>query len=63
MPMMMTKGKKAIRPPPPAACAIKDKFSGEDNKDIDATPFSRFDQRFANLRGQKFRSRHFQSLM
>src|SRR5260221_11509885 len=50
--MMITKGKKAIRPPAPAPWAIKDKFSGEDNKDIAATPSSHYNNHFADCRGQ-----------
>jgi hypothetical protein len=46
---MMTKGKKAIKPPAPAPWAIKDKFSGEENKDITATPSSRYDQSLSEL--------------
>src|SRR5580658_7741905 len=49
MPMIMTRGKKAIRPPAPPACAINDKFSGEAKKDIAAAPSSRCDIYFGEV--------------
>jgi hypothetical protein len=52
--MMMTKGKKAIRPPAPEAWAIKDKFSREDNKDISATPSSCYDHLLGELARAKY---------
>jgi len=58
---MITRGKKAIRPPGPPAWAINVKFCGENGKDIAATPSSRYDlttpERLLKKKGSDLRSR------